>query len=264
MAKLPEFDVPPVIEVALDVQFRTIPELHGLRLAPLWDAWRADLPVLQEQPPLASLIEGSGGESSQQVEFVTVLPHPRYWFLSADGTELVQLQQDRLAVNWRAIHGAEYPRYQAVRAMMERRMAQLENYLVAEGLSAPQIVQAEISYVNAIAVDADERGDLTRLFRAWSGLPAHHLGEPAEARLNLTFDVPDLGKSPVRLYVTVGPGQSPDGSSGLFLNLTIRGNPGGLGIDDALHFIDGGHEHIVQSFDELTTEALHKLWRKRT
>jgi uncharacterized protein (TIGR04255 family) len=264
VAKLPEFDAPPVIEVALDVQFQAIPELHGLRLAPLWDVWRADLPELQEQPPLAPLIEGGSGENVRQVEFITVLPQPRYWFLSADSTELVQLQQDRLAVNWRAVGDAQYPRYPAVRAKMEQRASEFENYLRQEGLTALQIIQAEISYVNAIRVDPDKPGDLTQLLRAWSGLPAHHLGEPGEVRLNLMFDVPELGKSPVRLHVAVSPGKTPNGSSCLFMNLTVRGNPGGSSVDDALSFIDGGHEHIVRSFEELTTEALHKLWRKRT
>jgi uncharacterized protein (TIGR04255 family) len=261
VAKLPEFDAPPVVEVALDVQFRPIPELHGLRLAPLWETWREDLPQMQEQPQLASVIEG---DDSPKIKFLTGPPQPRYWFLSEDGSKLVQLQQDRLAVNWRATNGAEYPRYPAVRAMLQQRMGQFESYLHQEGLRTPEVVQAEIAYVNAVGVRTDERGNMTRVLRAWSGLPGHHLGEPAEARLNLAFDVPNLGKPPVRFYVAVSPGQSPDGSPALFLNLTIRGNPGGVDVDDALSFIDGGHEHIVRSFDELTTDTLHVLWGRRT
>ena len=40
MTDLPDFGAPPVVEVALGVQFRILPALRGLALAPLRERWR--------------------------------------------------------------------------------------------------------------------------------------------------------------------------------------------------------------------------------
>jgi uncharacterized protein (TIGR04255 family) len=261
VAVLPEFDEPPVVEHVLDVQFKSIPDLHGLKLAPLRTIWR-DLPQLKEQPPLPPVIEGT--EGSPRIQLLTEPPAPRYWFLNEDGSELVQLQSNRLAVNWRSVRGTRYPRYPVMRERFERRLNQLVQFLTDEGLPDLEIIQAEISYVNAVDVDADLQGRPGHLLRGWAGLPDHHLGEPTEARLNLSFNIPELGQPPVRLYVAINPARrEADGAALLFLNLTIRGNPGSTNVDGALVFIDGGREHIVRSFDELTTKVLHDRWGKR-
>jgi uncharacterized protein (TIGR04255 family) len=56
---LPEFSNPPVVEVALSVQFTPLPGFRPIRLGRLQDTWRAEYPHYEEQPPLAGVIEGS-------------------------------------------------------------------------------------------------------------------------------------------------------------------------------------------------------------
>jgi uncharacterized protein (TIGR04255 family) len=265
MSDLPEFDKPPVVEVAVGVQFLPVLGMQGLALAPLRDLWREDYPKLQDQPPLVPAIEGSPPLLPQLQLRMVPMPTIRQWFLSEDETELVQLQTDRLLVNWRSVEDSStYPRYGHMRSTFAQRFGDLVAFAADAQFGDIVITQAELSYINSISVEPGELGRLDRFLRIWSGLADHHLGEPEQSRVTLTFPVADIGQPPVRLYVEVNPAQRPGGEPVLFFTLTVRGNPGGRGLDDSLKFLDGAHAHLVRSFAELTRESMHSIWRRRT
>jgi uncharacterized protein (TIGR04255 family) len=261
---LPEFDRPPVVEVAVGVQFRPLPGLRGLNLAPLQAIWRESYPVAEEQPPLVPVVEGDPqGVRQLQLSLIPV-PVVRQWFLSESGSQLIQVQPDRLLVNWRTGDPPEeYPRYAQMRSVFEARFTELAAFVKAEGLGDLDVVQAELSYVNAIEVSRDELGRVDRFLKGWSGTPGHHL-EPAEqVRMTLTFLIPGIGIPPVRLYAEVTPAQRVSGEPVLFFTLTVRGNPGGRSLPEALKFLDEAHGHLVRSFAELTEERMHEVWGRR-
>lgn len=261
----PEFAEPPVVEVALGVQFHPLPALRGITLAPLRERWRTEYPRVEEQPPLAPAIEAGPMQGiAVQVGFGPV-PTVRYMFLNEAGSEFVQLQNDRLVVNWReAQPPTPYPRYERMRTLLGQRLAEVSEFVEQNGLGSIQIVQAELNYVNAIEVDDGQQGRLDRVLRGWAGTSDHHLGDPEQARALLVFSVPDVGRHPVRMYVGVDPAQRIDGSPVLFMTLTVRGAPAGAMIDNALQFMDQGHDHLVRSFSELTPEPMHTVWGRRS
>lgn len=264
MNDLPEFEDPPVIEVALSAQFRTLPGLRGLAVAPLRELWRDRYPRVEELPPLPSMAEGevTGGPV---FEFTVGFPAVRFWFLSDDGTELVQLQHDRLSVNWRPLgSGKAYPRYPAMRQMFADRYTDLRRFAEAERLGKPQITQLELTYINAVTVDPGDMGKLGRILATWQAVPGHHLGEPEQVRAEMSFQVKDLGAGNSRLWVQVGPGQRGAGIPATLLTLLIRGVATGEGLEGALTFLDDAHQHVVRSFAELTTAEMHANWRLRT
>lgn len=264
MTDLPEFDRPPVVEVAVGVQFRPIPGLSGLNLAPLQAVWRKSYPVAEEQPPLVPVIEGDPQGVRQLQLSLIQAPVARQWFLSKSGSQLIQVQPDRLLVNWRTGDPPEeYPRYGHMRSVFETRSAELAAFVKAEKLGDLDVVQAELSYINAIEVDRDDLGRADYFLKGWSGTPGHHL-EPAEqVRMTLTFQIPGIGIPPVRLYAEVTPAQRVSGEPVLFFTLTVRGNPGGRGLPEALKFLDEAHGHLVRSFAELTDEGMHEVWGRR-
>ena len=50
-----------------------------------------------------------------QFQLLPAPPTQRYWFLTEDGTKLVQVQADRFMFNWRQVKGDEiYPRYESL------------------------------------------------------------------------------------------------------------------------------------------------------
>lgn len=263
MSDLPEFNEPPVVEMAIGVQFVPLQGLQGLPLAPLRERWRPDYPKILEQPALPPSIED--GPPMLPALQVRLIPSPpvRQWFLNDAETELVQLQADRLLVNWRSGDAAAaYPRYGYMRQAFELRFRDLSQFAKSERLGEIAVTQAELSYINVINVNPDELGRMDTFLRSWSGTSGHHLGQPAQSRLTLTFSIPDLGVPPVRLYVEVNPARRPSGEDILFLTLTVRGYPGGRELADTLKFFDEAHSHLVRSFAELTTESMHTIWQR--
>jgi uncharacterized protein (TIGR04255 family) len=260
----PESADPPVVEMVLGVQFRSLLGLRGIALGPLRERWRDQYPRLEEQPPLPPAIEGviTPGIGLQ----LGFGPGPplRQWFLSADGGELIQLQNDRLIVNWRRVNGSgAYPRYKRMRELFEHRLEDLADFVEKERMGTLEIVQAEANYINAVEIGPDEQGEAQQLLRAWSGTPDHHLGEPEQARIALVFPVPGLGRPPVRMHVSLDPAERPVGRPVLFMTLTVRGAPADSSPDEALTFLDGAHDHLDQSFLELTPETMHSTWGLR-
>jgi uncharacterized protein (TIGR04255 family) len=188
----------------------------------------------------------------------------RVWFLDERQAELVQLQHDRLTVNWRQTIGApEYPRYPHVRELFHDRLSDLRAFVAETGLGSIDITQAEVTYINAIQPDDARQGRLEQVFRQWHPATDHHLGEPEQGRAALVFSVPDMGRPPVRMYVTADPALRPDGQPVIFLTLTVRGAPTDNAVDATLRFLDDAHGHVVRSFTELTPTAMHQMWDRR-
>jgi uncharacterized protein (TIGR04255 family) len=265
VSELPEFDNPPVAEVSIGVQFRPLIGMRGLALAPLREQWRSSYPNVEEQPALVPVVEGAPPAMQQLQLSVGPLPPVRQWFLNDSGTELVQIQPDRLLVNWRAGDPAiDYPRYGHMRESFERRFTEVAQFVADENLGRLEVTQAELSYINVFETGRDDLGRADRFLKGWSGTAGHHLGEPEQLRFTLTFLVPDIGQPPVRLYAEFSPAQKVSGELVLFFTLTIRGNPGGRSLSESLKFLDEAHEHLVRSFAELTEESMHEAWGRRT
>ena len=88
--ELPNFENPPVAEVALAIQFDS-PVVEPITLGAFWAQIRSEFPNKEEQPPLAAMTEDFGAPTPGEairIELMNRLPMVRYWFLSADRTEL--------------------------------------------------------------------------------------------------------------------------------------------------------------------------------
>jgi len=182
--------------------------------------------------------------------------------MSETGDRIIQLQNDRLVVNWREVEtGEPYPRYDAMVERFQRAMNDLNAFVDDDQLGHIAITQVELSYINH--VEPPPSGDEARvgeLLRGWPGTPEHHLGQPAQTRLQLTFEVPDVGNPPVRMFVSVEPVIHVDRQERQLMTLSVRGAPVADSVAAALKFVDGAHEHLVRSFLELTPEPMHSTW----
>lgn len=261
-ALLPEFENPPVIEVAIGVQFQPLFGLRPIELGALRDRWRPTHPVVAEQPLLPPAIE-TAGSGPARVSFVLApAAQNQVWFLSADQSSLLQLQHDRLTVNWRRTgDGTEYPRYPAMRRLFEEKATDLSDFVRDRALGQVAVTQVEVTYVNSIESTQEGLGDFSQVLRDWQ-TPVAEYARPEQASLSLAFAIPDLGRPPVRLYVAANSAQPPVGPPALFLTLTVRGAPEGSELSHALSFMDQAHVHIVRNFALLTPESKHIQWRR--
>src|SRR5438132_13880540 len=112
---LPEFESPPVSEVALSIEFLPLPAWRVSHAGLYWSHIRKDYPHTDVQPPIPSQIEKFGEGLWQPPLLRFEISNPdvtRSWFITEDRTRLIQIQRDRFVINWRKVHGDEvYPRY---------------------------------------------------------------------------------------------------------------------------------------------------------
>lgn len=274
--KQPHFEHPPVAEVALAVYFAPPLQLQSAQLGRLWDRWRDRYPVTQDQPPMPPIpIESFPATPlNMSFQFIGGFPGPRVWFSSKDGDRLLQVQSDRLVLNWRRTKSDdEYPHYEELRPAFVDAVANFTEFLASEGLGPVQFSQAEVTYINPISLSSlGSPPNFSKLVVPWTNeFSDDFLPNTENVHLQLSFQIvnPEDGGAIGRLYVegnaalhqNVGEVSQ---SEVYMLQLFARGRPIGEGLEGALAFLDLGHDYVVNGFVSLTTEEIRKEWGYKT
>jgi uncharacterized protein (TIGR04255 family) len=268
---LPRFRKPPLVEVVLAVAFDPIEGLSAPQLGRLWTTSFADLSRVEEQLPYVPPTEVFGPATpGLQIRF-QVMPQPppsRLWFVNPRGTELVQVQRDWFARNWRK-RGAddEYLHYDSVRAPFESNLRALADFVENNGLGTLIPRQCEVTYVNQIVRAGvwQNFGDLQQVVNVWTGPPEPgFLPSPEDAGFQARYVMHDGNQEPIgRLHVSLQPAyHQPDGEPIFVLNLTARGAPLSPDLEGVYRFLDTGHEWVVRGFTDLTTSRMHEVWER--
>lgn len=271
---LPEFSNPPVVEVAISVQFDAIKKLRTPQLGLLWSEFRKDFPVTEEHPPLDQVFERFGlppklGGAGVQLQMLDAPPVPRCWFLNDAGTELIQVQPDRFIHNWRKRQGQDnYPRYENLRRTFATELSRFEAFLVREQLGSLAPNQCEVTYVNHIILaESEHHGQLSRVLAPITLAYTDGFLEAAEdIRAALRYVIKNERGQPIgRLHIAAEPAFRTSDSHPMYvLTLTARGEPGGSSIEEILRFMDIGRDWIVRAFADVTTTEMHQRWGRTT
>lgn len=260
---LPGYDEPPVVEVALAIQFQSAIGYRSLDLAKFVEHWSEDLPKVLEKPPLAPMaVEFSGPAVELRVSEETETP--RLWLMDEEEGRLLQLQQDRLVVNWRKLpRDTPYPRYESNRSFLVTAWERLAAVLHDLGRRVPEPSICEVQYVNHLDKHSGWRSasDTPAVIAPWSGsMSDGYLPPPREAGLSLLFELPgERGW----LAVDGRSGQLRSGRKAMTLNLIARGRAASPDLEGALDFMDLAHDWIVRGFTSITTPEAHKHWRRK-
>lgn len=207
-----------------------------------------------------------------EIQLVPGTLGPRVWYVSDDGSRVLQVQRDRLVLNWRrTTPGREYPRYDSLRPAFEEALQKLLAFAGEQGLGTPVIRHVEVTYVNPIPVAtvAQARG-IAGLLAPWSGkFSDDFLPEPSDAQLFTRYSIPGEDGSQIgwlnvvarsALQQPVGTATEPEDV--YLLRLYARGRPLHDGVGGALRFLDIGHEWVVRGFTSVTTASMHEVWRR--
>jgi uncharacterized protein (TIGR04255 family) len=269
--QIASFRSPPIAEVVTSVTFAPMPPYVFLSFGTFWqDRWAESFPNFELQPPYHA-----GEESFERLQvrqpiefgFQPTPPLPRVWVTSGAGTELMQVQSNWFAANWRRVHADEpgqYDRWPARRAAFVQRWGELSAWLSDHG-HVPDTIQCEVTYINHIApIDGlwTTHGEASKVVRTISsdiGTPGLM---PEQAQFQLKQLIPDDDDLPPwRLHATLTPafaGGSVDPRPILILELTARGAPGKG--DRFLDTLDRARRVIVESFVNLTTPSAREAW----
>ncbi|WP_419911579.1 TIGR04255 family protein [Candidatus Poriferisodalis sp.] len=250
--ELPEYDSPPVVEVALTVQFEDSFDMGEATIDALAGAWpeyalerRAVLRTIGLEP---SHIDRP--EAGAELE--------RLWMSAKGGQQVVQVQHDRLTVNWKRDSLDEtYPRFTWLRKFFLDAWHRLSKITAID--LCPDICQ--VLYVNHIGAESGWHGisDTSEILASWRGHTSDEfLPEPEIAAAYLHYHIPDPGQW---LDIDVGPIR-PDENADRVLAMYVssRGWAATADLDGALAVLDVAHEWIVRGFTSATTAKAHQKW----
>jgi uncharacterized protein (TIGR04255 family) len=270
--ELPEFENPPVSEVALGIQFKPLTQFTNIHSGLLWQRFSQELPSVAENPTLPPTFETFAPPTPSttmlmpKFEMIANAPVARYWFVSVDETVVFQIQQDRVVVNWRRRRPEDvYPRYAQLRTLLATYVQRLSAFLAEGRLGEIKPNQVELTYVNEIFLDEgdDPRSQFEKVTPLWTGKfsdgPNRKI-EDASVMIRCQIAEPESPPSG-RLTVTIqGAFKHPAMSPIVHMQLVARGRPKEETVDSALEWIDLGHAEVVRGFASVTSEEMHSKW----
>lgn len=257
---LPTFELAPVQEVSVSVQFRPLTALSAAHVGSFWDRLRDKYPFTEDHPPVPRLSVDSPSQLGIQILAANQLP--RSWFLSEQKEFLVQLQRDRLAVNWRRLHDAEYPRWPDAEQRFIDAFRLLDQFAKELSLETIQPDAAQVSYVNVVPRGTawsswSDLGKVCALFaEGWPrGLPtlrglsaSFELGEPQSP---LTIDLKRIIRD-----------DDPSLDALLFQLTASRTFLAPPSVDGLIEVLRDAHQQVVQGFADSTTVYAHNYWKR--
>lgn len=261
-APLPKFNNPPVVEVALSISFEPLERFRSAHAGKLWERVRDRFPVTEDQPELPPVTEEPTAPAAPPRFELMDRPRIRTWFQSADGTQLLQLQHDRIAYNWkRGPESQPYPSYEEVERRFLELLPMVVDFIEREGLGKVVPTQAELTYVNHIRERHDQ---IDRVIALWRGVQQGFLPPVEDVRFAIRYLIMDDAKKMIgRLLAQLQPAFiTSTRAEVLNLNMIARGRPRSSDIDGAIAFLRLGHEWIVRGFAEITTPEMHAKWKR--
>lgn len=265
-SSLPDFENPPLDEVALGLIF---PPPHGFTdglITSLWESVRADYPSNELVPRVDAPLEVLGGLRAQPQ--VLALPgfSPslalRRWLTSADDQFVVQVQDTRFFLNWRKRQSA-YPHFEDIEGRFWKVYDRFESTLRNQQCGEPALQQLEISYINW-----EQALEATAFFApaacSCCAVP-NIVSPPTDPLLAFRYLVRDDSQELLAaLYVQCTHGRRVINGveqRGTQLHLNFRAplthRPTRSELSELASL---GHKSIVRLFTALTTEEAHKQW----
>jgi len=267
--RTPDFNRPPVVEVAISVHFDELGGFKPLHFGLLWERLRDRYPKTEFYPAVGPTIElfDTKGAPNVAFRFDTNLPVGRCWYLNESGTELLQVQPDRVTLNWRKLDkDIDYPHYNNLKVRFQRELALVLAFFEEHSLGTFQPLQCELTYVNHLLQGDgwDSPKDLGQVVSLWSGGTSEEfLPAVEDVRFSCQYRMEERGVPRGRLHVELQSAQrASDRKRLLALHLVARGAPLAGSVDGVLGFTDLAHEWIVRGFAAITTKRMHKHWER--
>ncbi len=261
-AGLPNFQAPPLNEMAVGVQFMPCRGYNSLMATDVWNLFRSEYPTAQEQPSTPPNFE-LFGPVHQPINFGFVQGPVlnRFFFVSKSGDDVIQFQSDKLFHNWRRLdqnmQSHTYPRFEATFEKYSEELNILNSFFIQVQGDPISVNQAEVTYVNHI--DISENPDPSEWLRYIN--PEVGKVEDFIGNFRRVLYSPD-GKPEGRIICESNSATDHQGRQLIVMTLIVRGAPKGTGVSQALEFLRKSRETVVTTFAELTTDSAHKVWER--
>jgi len=247
-----KFRKPPLDELVIGKYFSPLEKLHVEHIGLFWARVADELPRCEQQPPIAEFSQTEGD----------VFPFPRFWFISADDTSLVQVQRNAFIANWRRRADQDaYPHYENVKQFFDDKLAKFAGF-TKERLGVELTVAAlELAYINFLTIgEIKQFSDLATMM---PGLSQFGISEKLGnvTGFSATYQVQVSSNLTLRVKLDRARKQRKDiEMDGLRLELRAKGLPESLDTEHAALWFDEAHDHISKMFIAITSEEIRKSW----
>ncbi|MDF5710803.1 MAG: TIGR04255 family protein [Nostoc sp. S4] len=263
-SRFPQYEEPPIVEVACSILFESIEALQSPHIGLAWQIFQPDYPFCRDVAPLVATIESFDEPVEAQFRFTDIPPLPRAWFLSPDETGIIQIQRDRFIHNWRKITSEnDYPRYETIINSFQSYLSKFNSFLQAAELGEVKPRQYELIYINHIPQGQGWRTleDIGNIFPdfAWRANARRLFSEPKTINWATVFELPNqLG----RLHVVIN-SVIKEGLPALSFELTARGIGNYKSLETMKDWFYIAHKSILQAFTNLTDQKIQKdIWKQ--
>lgn len=254
--------VPPIIELAVSVQFSTERPVDTTKLVLHWDrAFRTSYPNVTEVPTLEDVFEKFGAEHKLHRRFMRLqletLPGIRYQFTNTTKDRMVQLQPTRLILNWMRRESA-YPSFSKIHNELQQHLEEWQTFATENNIGEIIPNQWELIYVNMIP-----QGELWNTPADWHRISKLFVAElssvePLELedrgfhwRMRMSGDIG-------RIHLTVVQATTEDEKLGMHLTITARGPASNL--VEVNTRLQEAHDEILKLFGRIATDEAKAHW----
>ena len=266
---LPSFRRPPVVEVVIGAQLVGTDQYSLSSLGRFASELASQGLLVEDAQPALQIWPDTFGphapgmEASMEVLLGSGEPPIRHVLRNIAGNEMVQLQRDWIAVNWRKTSPVtEYPRWPSRWETFQNRAALAERCFSAGQLRYGVV---EVTYVNQIELPHKEASRVFSFLNPSDSLTDEFLPPAEQLQANLSYPMqPNSNSEPVgRLTVDMKPGWSAaDKRQVLVMTLVARGKPDTPTLDGVRDFAGLAREWIVRGFTGSTSPEMHKIWER--
>jgi uncharacterized protein (TIGR04255 family) len=244
-----------VSEIVFAVSFTLATPLKSPHFGLFWARIREDFPRMEDQPPLPPLAPLTQPDRNlvANVEFMSMPPLRRVWFLDKEGRDIIQIQDDRFIFNWKQNANDDgYPGYDEIVRRFRVHFDEFLTFLEEEHLGEPKFTNLELIYVNVI----DEKNGLER--NSPSAILSDHvrdasrprfLPEPIQYAWASTYPLPDGAGI---LHMAAQAQAQPASPPTLRIDLAARGLPVDPSEVGRQAWFDLAHEWATKGFVDVT------------
>jgi uncharacterized protein (TIGR04255 family) len=268
-----EFGTPPIWEVGISA-WTASPITNAYEVRDVHDLFRERFPEWERQPaftgyqPFPPRNGPMGTHMGMPIMMMGAPAQPtRFWFLSEAGSDLLQIQENFIARNWRKFKSPfedpmPYPGYDVLRRDFEQLVESLRNYTETQDRLMPGPVMCELLYDNMIPLLGP---DGARLKTSEATTAIREFSKPvtnfnAGWFENIADGDPSDGATDFQVALQVVGAPVSSGAIAPHLKLMFVARSSQQSWDAVFQFLDDAHSHVRKRLVELTTESVRALW----
>lgn len=242
----------------MGIEFVPLQALGVVQLVQQHSLWSDAYPKVVEQPALPPSVAPQGTVLTSVGLTFGSMPEVRLWMLTEDEHMLLQLQHDRLILNWRKLGGDRYPSFAKMMPEFLLRWQQFATSVQNLGPLRPAI--ADVTFVNQIYSETTP-ADLSEILVSANPILVPEFAKLQETRAQVVCQVTHPGAGQGHLVIRAEPGAAET----VQLTLTTRlGLPGDEPDLEAVKTaIEAAHATGVLAFTQATTSKMHETWRRK-